>query len=75
MCFSDANMTDIIAQQTNVKENADILKLVAVQWRKLNAHDRAFWDEEARNDKVRYVEIVVMVGNTYTENICKRLIP
>ena len=29
--------------------------LVAVEWRKLSDRERAFWDEEARNDKVRYV--------------------
>jgi len=39
----------------DVKENADVLKLVAEAWRNLSDRERAHWDEEARNDKVRYV--------------------
>jgi hypothetical protein len=35
------------------KDNDDILKLVAREWRALTDRDRAQWDEEARNDKVR----------------------
>lgn len=34
------------------KDNDDLLKLVAKEWRKISARDRAYWDEEARNDKV-----------------------
>lgn len=32
---------------------SDILKLVADEWRRLSDKERSFWDEEARNDKVR----------------------
>lgn len=31
------------------------MKYVAAEWRNLTVQQRAFWDEEARNDKVRYV--------------------
>jgi hypothetical protein len=33
-----------------------ILEVAADLWGELSDHDRAFWDEEARNDKVRYVK-------------------
>lgn len=32
-----------------------MLKYVAEEWKRLSDQQRAFWDEEARNDKVRYV--------------------
>lgn len=31
------------------------MKYVADEWRRLSDRERAYWDEEARNDKVRYV--------------------
>lgn len=37
------------------KENDDMLNVVADEWKKLSTKDRAHWDEESRNDKVRYV--------------------
>jgi hypothetical protein len=37
----------------STKDNDDILKLVAREWRALTDRDRAQWDEEARNDKLR----------------------
>lgn len=39
----------------SVTQTKDVLKIVAEEWRNLSDRDRAFWDEEARNDKVRYV--------------------
>jgi len=42
--------------KTQTKKEEDvILKIVAEEWRKLSDRERAHWDEEARNDKVRYV--------------------
>ena len=41
--------------RNDTKENADVLKVVAEVWRTLSDRERAYWDEEARNDKVRYV--------------------
>jgi hypothetical protein len=52
MCFTDAKRREILSE-TNIKDNADVLKIVAKEWRKLSDRDRAYWDEEARNDKVR----------------------
>ncbi len=38
------------------KDNDDLLgKVFAEAWKVLSGKERAFWDEEARNDKVRYV--------------------
>jgi len=42
-------------QHAIVEENDDILKIVAREWKSLSDKDRAHWDEEARNDKVRFV--------------------
>jgi hypothetical protein len=33
----------------------EVLKIVAVAWKNLDDNTRAYWDEETRNDKVRYV--------------------
>ena len=55
MCFTDAKKREILGSNV-VKQNAEILKIVAVEWRKLSARDRAYWDEEARNDKLRCVD-------------------
>jgi len=54
MCFTDAKKKEILNANGATKKK-DILKIVAVEWKKLSDRDRAFWDEEARNDKVRYV--------------------
>ncbi len=35
------------------QENDDILNVVAEEWKRLSDKDRAHWDEESRNDKVR----------------------
>ncbi len=51
VCFSDAKKKEKSGQTTH----QDFLKYVADEWRSLTDHQRAFWDEEARNDKVRYV--------------------
>lgn len=52
MCFTDAKKEEI-KQRFGVTENDDLLKLVAAEWRRLSDNERAYWDEEARNDKVR----------------------
>jgi hypothetical protein len=57
MCFTDAKKKEILAEK-NVHENEDILKIVARAWRGLTSKERAYWDEEARNDKLRYVFIL-----------------
>jgi HMG-box domain len=38
------------ARSINKKE---VIQLVAEAWRALSSKERAFWDEEARNDKMR----------------------
>ena len=60
MCFTDS-MRKKILSKGDVKEK-DILKMVSVEWRKLSEKDKAFWDEEARNDKVRYVRTCKNIG-------------
>ena len=43
-------------QHSIVEDNDDLLKIFASAWKSLSAKDRAYWDEEARNDKVRFVQ-------------------
>lgn len=50
---------------TSKQDNDDILKIVAREWKALSDRDRAHWDEEARNDKVRYVVFVFQHGDCY----------
>ena len=52
MCFTDAKKKELLIANSSAKKQ-DILKTVAAEWSKLTDRDRAFWDEEARNDKVR----------------------
>ena len=53
ICFSDAKKKEIMARHS-MGQTKDILKLVADEWRALSTRERAFWDEESRNDKLRY---------------------
>jgi hypothetical protein len=55
MCFSDAKRKEIAEQEGEQKANSEMIQLVADAWKALSAQERAFWDEEARNDKLRYV--------------------
>jgi hypothetical protein len=54
MCFTDARKKEILSQD-NAPKNNEVLKIVAEEWKQLSDRDRAYWDEEARNDKVRFV--------------------
>jgi hypothetical protein len=58
MCFTDAKKKEILVSRTNTHKNKNILQIVAEAWRALTNGERACWDEEARNDKVRYVFIL-----------------
>ena len=40
----------------NLCQGEDAIKAVAEMWRSLSREERAFWDEESRNDKVRYMK-------------------
>lgn len=53
MCFADAKKKEILVLNNKVQKEEDVLKIVAVAWRNLDESSRAYWDEEARNDKVR----------------------
>lgn len=55
MCFTDAKKVVLLGRNNLPQKKKELLKIVATEWRKLSARERAFWDEEARNDKVRYV--------------------
>lgn len=48
----------------------DILKIVAEEWKQLTDEDRAYWDEESRDDKVRFVQEKAAFKGTW--NIPKR---
>ena len=54
ICFADAKKEEIL-QRHNLTQTRGILKLVSDEWRLIDDRERAYWDEEARNDKVRYV--------------------
>lgn len=53
MCFTDAKKEMLLQEQNVQEEEVDVLDLVAKAWRTLSPRERAYWDEEARNDKVR----------------------
>jgi hypothetical protein len=53
MCFTDTKKKEMLAKASVQKNDPVILKTVAQYWRALTDRDRAYWDEEARNDKVR----------------------
>jgi len=53
MCFTDAKKKELLERDGLPQNKKEVLNLVASEWRKLSDGDRAFWDEEARNDKVR----------------------
>lgn len=54
ICFTDAKREEVVRSH-GLKNKDDILKILAEEWRRLSHSERAYWDEEARNDKVRYV--------------------
>jgi hypothetical protein len=54
MCFTDARKKEILSRENAPKSN-EVLKIVAEEWKQLSDRERAYWDEEARNDKVRFV--------------------
>jgi hypothetical protein len=71
MCFTDAKKKELVlssgsnihnktkqGQQGETKgedDDDEDEKIVVVAWKTFEDHTRAYWDEEARNDKVRYV--------------------
>jgi hypothetical protein len=55
ICFKDHKKKEILAKQATINEKDDTLKNVAAEWRKLSDKERAYWDEQAREDKVRFV--------------------
>lgn len=57
MCFTDAKKKELLGSFNNPKDKEEILNTVATEWRLLSDRDRAYWDEVARNDKVRYVAL------------------
>lgn len=38
------------------QESAELLKLVAKEWRHISKADRAYWDEVSREDKLRFIQ-------------------
>jgi hypothetical protein len=55
MCFTDSKKLEIMSRHGVTDESDELLKLVAKEWRKLSSTDRCYWDEVARDDKVRFV--------------------
>ena len=51
MCFSDAKQKEFASDSTTNKK--EVIQLVAEAWKALSNKERAYWDEEARNDKMR----------------------
>mmetsp|Transcript_41914 Transcript_41914/g.47432 ORF Transcript_41914/g.47432 Transcript_41914/m.47432 type:complete len:308 (-) Transcript_41914:5945-6868(-) len=56
MCFKDNKKKEIMKKKGINKDNDDLLQTFATAWKELSDKDRAYWDEEARNDKVRFVQ-------------------
>ena len=60
ICFTDAKKEELLKCHGGVpQKKKQILKLVATEWKKLTRQQRAYWDEVAREDKVRYVSVLV----------------
>ena len=67
MCFKDNSEKEIMKKEGIVKNNDDLLKIFATAWKNLSDKDQAYWEEEARNDNVRFVqEKAVYKGPWYT---------
>lgn len=56
MCFRDIKKKEIMKKKGISRDNDDLLKVFASAWKSLSKKERAYWDEEARNDKVRFVQ-------------------
>jgi hypothetical protein len=55
MCFKDNKKREIMAKQSNTESEKKILQIFAREWRKLSDKERAYWEEQAREDKLRFV--------------------
>jgi HMG (high mobility group) box len=55
MCFKDSKEKETMAKQSNQDSEKNILEVFSREWRKLSAKERAYWEEQAREDKLRYV--------------------
>ena len=55
ICFKDSKKKEIMKQEGTSK-GKDLLNTFAQAWGQLSDKERAYWDEAARNDKVRYVQ-------------------
>jgi hypothetical protein len=56
MCFKDNSKKEIMKKEGIVKDNDDLFKIFATAWKNLSDKDQAYWEEEARNDNVRFVQ-------------------
>jgi len=70
MCFKDNKKKEIMKREGITKDNDDLLKIFATSWKSLSEKEKAYWDEEARNDKVRFVQEKAAYKGTW--NIPKR---
>ena len=53
MCFTDAKKKELLERNGLPPKKADVLALAASEYQKLSDKERAFWDEEEREDKRR----------------------
>lgn len=58
ICFTDAKKNSILSAGGNDK---DLLHTVAAEWKLMSDRDRGYWEEEAREDKLRYVTLLLVV--------------
>ena len=56
ICFVDNKKSEITKKEGITKDDDGLLRDVASAWKSLSMKELAYWDEEARNDKVRYVQ-------------------
>lgn len=55
ICFRDSKRQEILKKHGISKGSDNTLKSYALKWRKLSPSERGHWDEQARNDKLRFV--------------------
>lgn len=63
-------MQEIAIKHAVSENDKKVLGICSIEWNKLSQKDRAMWEEEARNDKVRFVREKAAYKGTW--NIPKR---
>jgi hypothetical protein len=70
VCFKDYKLQEIANKHGIGKNDKKVLEICSAEWKMVSQKERAAWEEEARNDKVRFVREKAAYKGTW--NIPKR---